>query len=132
MDFIAKAERETDPERKLHLLKAAEGYGPGGMGLPDTARAVYRASQRPYRAMFESVWGLQAFAIAWPGDIDRGRAGTTFDQGPSSANFTVKVGALPFVVRALPGCWPFRFRWDFLARFPTPRFVRLLIASCAA
>jgi cytochrome c peroxidase len=73
------------------------------MGLSDIACAVYRASQRPYRAMFESVWGPQAFAIAWPGDveqvcarpgpppdsepmpvhlspIDRGRVGTTFDQ----------------------------------------------------
>ena len=30
MDYIAKAEREVDPERKLHLLKAAEDYGPGG------------------------------------------------------------------------------------------------------
>jgi hypothetical protein len=30
IDYIAKAERETDPERKLHLLKAAEDYGPGG------------------------------------------------------------------------------------------------------
>jgi cytochrome c peroxidase len=76
---------------------------PVEMGLPDMACAVYRASQRPYRAMFESVWGRQAFAIAWPGDVeqvcdrpgpppatqpmpvrlgplDRGRAGTTFDQ----------------------------------------------------
>src|ERR1700682_3040717 len=73
------------------------------MGLPDIACAVYRASQRPYRTMFERVWGAQAFAIAWPGDveqvcdrpgpptageplpvhlspIDRGRVGTTFDQ----------------------------------------------------
>src|SRR5437879_9412709 len=73
------------------------------MGLPDIACAVYRASQRPYRALFESVWGPQAFAIAWPDDveqvcdrpgpptageplpvhlspIDRGRVGTTFDQ----------------------------------------------------
>jgi cytochrome c peroxidase len=64
---------------------------------------VYRASQRPYRALFESVWGQQAFAISWPsevelvcdrpgpppaddllavhlGPVDRGRAGTTFDQ----------------------------------------------------
>ena len=30
MDYIAKVERETDPERKLHLLKAEEDYGPGG------------------------------------------------------------------------------------------------------
>jgi cytochrome c peroxidase len=73
------------------------------MGLPDIACAVYRASQRPYRAMFESVWGPQSFAVAWPGNVedvcnrpgppnagdplpvhlsslDRGRAGTTFDQ----------------------------------------------------
>jgi hypothetical protein len=29
MDYIVKAERATNPERKLHLLKAAEEYGPG-------------------------------------------------------------------------------------------------------
>src|SRR3982075_2701247 len=81
----------------------AEGppTNPAEMGLPDIACAVFRASQRPYRAMFESVWGPQAFAIAWPNDveqvcarpgpstageplpvrlspIDRGRVGTTF------------------------------------------------------
>jgi cytochrome c peroxidase len=76
---------------------------PVEMGLPDSACTVYRASQRPYRALFESVWGPQAFAIAWPdstervcnnpgpppaddpspvhlGPLDRGRAATTFDQ----------------------------------------------------
>src|ERR1700736_1019261 len=83
----------------------AEGppINPVEMGLPDIACFVYRASQRPYRALFESVWGGQAFAIAWPrdvekvcdrpgpppaddpmpvhlGTIDRGRAGTTFEQ----------------------------------------------------
>jgi cytochrome c peroxidase len=83
----------------------AEGppVNPVEMGLPDIACFVYRASQRPYRALFESVWGQQAFAIAWPSDVeqvcdrpgpapagdplpvhlgpvDRGRAGTTFDQ----------------------------------------------------
>src|SRR3981189_718282 len=73
------------------------------MGLPDNACAVYRASQRPYRALFETVWGAQAFAIQWPSDVeqvcnqpgptpandpmpvhltelDRGRAAATFDQ----------------------------------------------------
>jgi hypothetical protein len=30
MDYVAKAEWETDPERKLHLLKTPEDYGPGG------------------------------------------------------------------------------------------------------
>src|ERR1700736_2628524 len=42
---------------------------PVEMGLPDIACAVYRVSQRPYRALFENVWGPQSFAIAWPGDI---------------------------------------------------------------
>jgi cytochrome c peroxidase len=73
------------------------------MGLPDPVCAVYRASQRPYRSLFEPVWGIQAFAIAWPADVeqvcnrpgppptgdplpvhltpaDRGRAMTTYDQ----------------------------------------------------
>src|SRR3977135_4028425 len=93
--------------RRLGNPAAEQAQGPPTnpveMGLPDVACAVYRASQRPYRALFESVWGPQAFAIAWPdnveqvcerpgpatagdplpvhlGPIDRGRAGTTFDQ----------------------------------------------------
>src|SRR5215468_1704188 len=93
--------------RRLGNPAAEQAQGPPTnpveMGLPDIACAVYRASQRPYRALFESVWGQQAFAIAWPGDVeqvcarpgppsagdptpvhlgalDRGRAGTTFDQ----------------------------------------------------
>src|SRR5262249_9856623 len=40
------------------------------------------ASQRPYRALFESIWGRQAFAIAWPNDVEQ-----VCDQpGPPSAN----------------------------------------------
>jgi cytochrome c peroxidase len=93
--------------RRLGNPAAEQAEGPPTnpveMGLPDIACAVYRASQRPYRALFESVWGPQAFAIAWPGDVeqvcdrpgppaageplpvrlglvDRGRVGTTFDQ----------------------------------------------------
>ena len=93
--------------RRLGNPAAEQAEGPPTnpveMGLPDIACAVYRASQRPYRALFESVWGPQAFAIGWPGDveqvcdrpgpptageslpvhlspIDRGRAGATFDQ----------------------------------------------------
>src|SRR3984893_2848794 len=95
------------PGRRLGNPAAEQAQGPPTnpveMGLPDIACAVYRASQRPYRVLFESVWGPQSFAIAWPGDvadvcdrpgpatagqplpvhlspIDRGRAGTTFDQ----------------------------------------------------
>src|ERR1700681_3114740 len=93
--------------RRLGNPAAEQAQGPPTnpveMGLPDIACAVYRASKRPYRAMFERLWGAQAFAIAWPEDveqvcdrpgppaadealpvhlspIDRGRVGTTFDQ----------------------------------------------------
>src|SRR6201984_2734396 len=93
--------------RRLGNPAAEQAQGPPTnpveMGLPDIACAVYRASQRPYRELFEAVWGAQAFAIAWPAHIedvckkpgpppaddplpvhlsavDRGRAATTFDQ----------------------------------------------------
>jgi len=52
--------------RRLGNPAAEQGQGsptnPVEMGLPDIACAVYRASQRPYRALFERVWGQQAFA----------------------------------------------------------------------
>src|ERR1700688_1142669 len=98
-DMRATGRRLCNP-----TAEQAEGppTNPVEMGLPDLACAVYRASQRPYRALFESVWGAQAFAIAWPGEIeqvcnrpgpataadplpvhlspiDRGRVGATFD-----------------------------------------------------
>ncbi|MDB5495283.1 MAG: putative methylamine utilization protein MauG [Phenylobacterium sp.] len=93
--------------RRLGNPAAEQAEGPPTnpveMGLPDTACAVYRASRRPYRAMFEKVWGAQAFAIAWPRNVeqvcnrpgpasaadpfpvhlsavDRGRSNATFDQ----------------------------------------------------
>ena len=93
--------------RRLGNPAAEQAQGPPTnpveMGLPDIACAVYRASQRPYRALFQSVWGPQSFAIGWPADveqvcnrpgppaaadplpvhlspIDRGRVGSTFDQ----------------------------------------------------
>jgi len=93
--------------RRLGNPAAEQAQGPPTnpveMGLPDIACAVYRASKRPYRALFEAVWGRQAFAIEWPADVeqvcdqpgppaahdptpvhltdlDRGRAGATFDQ----------------------------------------------------
>jgi cytochrome c peroxidase len=93
--------------RRLGNPAAEQAEGPPTnpveMGLPDVACAVYRASQRPYRQLFERVWGAQAFFIAWPSnvdevcntpgpaspgdpmpvhlsDLDRGRAVATFDQ----------------------------------------------------
>jgi cytochrome c peroxidase len=93
--------------RRLGNPAAEQAEGPPTnpveMGLADFACAVYRASKRPYRALFESVWGAQAFAISWPPDtedvcnrpgpppaddpspvhltpVDRGRAAASFDQ----------------------------------------------------
>src|ERR1700676_2729902 len=62
--------------RRLGNPAAEQAQGPPTnpveMGLPDIACVVYRASQRPYRGLFESLWGPQAFAIAWPKDIEQG------------------------------------------------------------
>ena len=93
--------------RRLGNPAAEQAEGPPTnpveMGLSDSACAVYRASERPYRALFERIWGVQAFAIQWPSDVeqvcnqpgpppandpmpvhltefDRGRAAATFDQ----------------------------------------------------
>src|SRR3979490_1874279 len=61
--------------RRLGNPAAEQAEGPPTnpveMGLPDIACAVYRASQRPYRSLFESVWGRQSFAIAWPDDVEQ-------------------------------------------------------------
>ena len=48
----------------------APPLNPVEMGLSDPACAVYRISQRPYRALFEAVWGRQSFAIAWPANVE--------------------------------------------------------------
>ncbi len=100
----------------------AEGTptNPVEMGLPDIACAVYRASQRPYRALFERKWGAQAFAIDWPGDVEqvcshpgpppanapmpvhltelnRGLAAATFDQmAQSIAGYEASAEVTPF------------------------------------
>src|SRR5260370_10193049 len=44
----------------------APPLNPVEMGLPDAACAAYRLSQRPYRPLFEAVWGKQSFAIERP------------------------------------------------------------------
>jgi cytochrome c peroxidase len=110
--------------RRLGNPAAEQAQGPPTnpveMGLPDIACFVYRASQRPYRGMFEKVWGPQAFAIAWPGNVeqvcntpgpppntdplpvhlsprDRGLAGATFDQmAQSIAGYEASAEVTPF------------------------------------
>src|ERR1700688_1090794 len=82
--------------RRLGNPAAEQAQGPPTnpveMGLPDSACAVYRASQRPYRALFESVWGRQAFAIAWPRDVEKvcGRPGPP----PAGAPMPVHLGSI--------------------------------------
>jgi hypothetical protein len=75
---------------------------------------------RPYRALFERKWGVQAFAIEWPADVeqvcnqpgpppandpmpvhltelDRGRAAATFDQmAQSIAGYEASAEVTPF------------------------------------
>jgi cytochrome c peroxidase len=110
--------------RRLGNPAAEQAQGPPTnpveMGLPDIACAVYRASQRPYRALFENVWGPQAFAVAWPDDVeqvcdrpgpppaadplpvhlsslDRGRVMSTFDQmAQSIAGYEASAEVTPF------------------------------------
>ena len=110
--------------RRLGNPAAEQAQGPPTnpveMGLPDIACAVYRASQRPYRPLFETVWGPQAFAIQWPPDVeqacnrpgpppanepmpvhiselDRGRAAATFDQmAQSIANYEASAEVTTF------------------------------------
>src|ERR1700687_3264961 len=61
--------------RRLGNPAAEQAQGPPTnpveMGLPDIACAVRRSTRRPSRTLFESVWGSQAFAIAWPNDVEQ-------------------------------------------------------------
>jgi cytochrome c peroxidase len=42
---------------------------PVEMGNIDTACVVWKASQRPYATLIETIWGAQSFAINWPSDV---------------------------------------------------------------
>jgi cytochrome c peroxidase len=59
---------------RLHSPTAMQAHGsplnPVEMANPDPACVVHRIWQRPYRALFESVWGPRAFAVSWPEDIN--------------------------------------------------------------
>ena len=61
--------------RRLGNPAAEQAQGPPTnpveMGLPDVACVVYRASQRPYRRLFERVWGVQAFDVRWPENVEQ-------------------------------------------------------------
>src|ERR1700733_4720017 len=110
--------------RRLGNPAAEQAEGPPTnpveMGLADFSCAVYRASRRPYRRLFQTVWGPQAFDIAWPANTDavcnipgpratddrlpvhltpadRGRASATFDQmAQSIASYEASHEVTPF------------------------------------
>jgi cytochrome c peroxidase len=115
---------------KLQNPAAEQAQGPpvdpNEMGLPDTACLVYRLSQSQYRALFETVWGAQAFRIQWPRDVepvcstpgpasesdpltvhlskvDRGQANSTYDQ----------FGLAVALYEASPEVSPFSSKFDY-------------------
>jgi cytochrome c peroxidase len=99
---------------------------PNEMGMSDSACVVRRLSQSLYRALFETVWGEQAFVIRWPQDVeqvcskpgpapasdpypvhlsgeDRGRSNSTYDQ------FALSIAAY----EASPEVSPFTSKFDY-------------------
>jgi cytochrome c peroxidase len=81
----------------------AEGspLNPTEMANPDPACVVRSMSRRPYRELFESIWGPRAFAITWPDNVDA--VCSKPNNNPSSAigsevpgpNNTPEAAALP-------------------------------------
>jgi cytochrome c peroxidase len=61
--------------RRLGNPAAEQAQGPPlnpvEMGFSDEACMVYRASERPYRELFEKVWGETSFQIQWPPDVEQ-------------------------------------------------------------
>ena len=104
---------------------------PVEMGLPDTACAVYRVSQSPYRTLFEQVWGAQSFEISWPANVEQVCATpgppptndplpvhlTTFDRGISDStydNLTLSMASY----EASPDVSPFSSKFDYALANP--------------
>jgi cytochrome c peroxidase len=76
---------------RLQSPSAEQAQGPPTnpveMGLPDSACLAYRISKAPYRKLFETVWGLDSFAIRWPSDVEKVCA----TPGPPPSNDPVPV-----------------------------------------
>ena len=109
---------------RLNNPTAEQAQGPPlnpvEMGLIDSACMVYGVSRSQYRQIAEKVWGPQAFAIHWPGDVesvcarpgpasasdpypvhltavDRGLSNRTFDQiGQAVATYEASSEVNPF------------------------------------
>jgi cytochrome c peroxidase len=115
---------------KLQNPAAEQAQGPpvdpNEMGLPDSACVVRRLSESPYRPLFETVWGEQAFAIRWPADVERvcskpGPASTADpypvhlgkeDRGRSNATYD-QFGLAIAMYEASPEVSPFTSKFDY-------------------
>jgi cytochrome c peroxidase len=60
---------------RLQNPSAEQAQGPPTnpveMALPDSACLAYRLSSAPYRKLFETVWGADAFTIQWPANVEK-------------------------------------------------------------
>src|SRR5229473_2298924 len=72
----------------------APPLNPVEMGLSDPACAVYRLSQRPYRALFEAVWGKQSFAVARAAFDGMALSIAAFEASPEVSAFSSKFDAV--------------------------------------
>lgn len=104
---------------------------PNEMGFSDSACVVRRLSQSPYRTLFETVWGEQAFAITWPADVERvcGKPGpaTTADpypvhlgkadRGRSNSTYD-EFGLAISMYEASPEVSPFSSKFDYALAHP--------------
>src|SRR5262249_9802174 len=92
---------------------------------------VRRLSQSSYRSFFETVWGPQAFAISWPGDVDQvcSRPGppptddprpvhlSAVDRGRSNATYDAFALAIT-AYEAAPDISPFSSKFDYALANP--------------
>jgi cytochrome c peroxidase len=78
-DLRATGDRLQNPS-----AEQAQGppLNPVEHGFNDSADLIYVISVRPYRQLFETVWGKQAFMIKWPGNIEQ----LSRTPGPPPAN----------------------------------------------
>jgi cytochrome c peroxidase len=78
-DMRATGVRLTNP-----AAEQAQGppVNPVEMGNIDSACVVWKASQRPYATLIETIWGAQSFAISWPPNV----ATVCATPGPPPAN----------------------------------------------
>lgn len=91
---------------RLQSPAAMQAHGsplnPLEMANPDPACIVHRISQRPYRELFESVWGPRAFDVAWPENIDTVCSRPNSDPSSTIGSEVPGPNTIPLVVPLAP------------------------------